>query len=63
MDETVTTANNWKNISMNRKVRVCTRGNATLTIRSVPSIEIAGVPTATQIPSIKNANISIERLA
>ena len=63
MDETVTTANNWKNISMNRKIRVCTRGNATLVIRSVPSITIAGVPTATQIPSIKNANISIERLA
>ena len=63
MDETVTTANLWKNISMNRKIRVCTRGNVTLSIKSIPSITIAGVPTATQIPSIKNANISIERLA
>lgn len=63
MDETVTTANLWENISMNRKIRVCTRGNATLTIRSVPSISVEEVPTATQIPSIKNANISIERLA
>ena len=63
MDETVTTANNWKNIAMNRKIRVCVRGNATLVIRSIPSITIAGVATATQIPSLKNTNISIERLA
>ena len=63
MDETVTTANNWKNMSMNRKIRVCLRGNATLVVKSIPSITIAGVPTATQIPSLKNTNISIERLA
>lgn len=63
MNETITTANNWKNISMNRKIRVCLRGNATLSIKSIPSISIAGVPTATQIPSIKSANISITRLA
>ena len=63
MNETITTANNWKNISMNRKIRVCLRGNATLSIKSIPSISIAGVPTATQITSIKSANISITRLA
>lgn len=63
MNEAITTANNWKNISMNRKIRVCLRGNATLSIKSIPSISIAGVPTATQIPSIKSANISITRLA
>lgn len=63
MDETVTTANNWKNISMNRKIRVCLRGNAALSIKSIPSISIVGVPTATQIPSLKNTNISVERLA
>lgn len=63
MDETVTTANNWKNVAMNRKIRVCVRGNATLVVKSIPSISIAGVPTATQIPSLKNTNISIERLA
>ena len=63
MDENITTANNWKNVAMNRKIRVCIRGNATLVIRSIPSITIAGVATATQIPSLKNTNISIERLA
>lgn len=63
MDEEITTANNWKNISMNRKIRVCARGNATLVIKSIPSVIVNGVSTATQIPNIKNANISIERLA
>lgn len=63
VDETISTANNWENMSFNKKIRVCSRGNVTITVRSVPTISIAGVPTATQIPSIKNANISIERLA
>lgn len=62
-DETVTTANNWKNVALNKKIRVCVRGNATITIRSIPSILIADVATATQIPSIKNANLSIEKIA
>ena len=63
MDEVVSTANNWRNISMNRKIRVCLKGNATLVIKSIPSITIGGVATETQIPSLKNANISVERLA
>lgn len=63
MNEEITTANNWKNISMNRKIRVCARGNATLVIKSITSVIVNGVSTATQIPNIKNANISIERLA
>ena len=63
VDETITTANNWKNISFNKKIRVCGRGSVTLTVQSIPSILIDDVSTATQIPSIKNANISIERLA
>jgi len=63
VDTTIATANNWENMSFNKKLRVCTRGSVTLTVRSVPTISIAGVSTATQIPSVKNANISIERLA
>ena len=62
-NETITTANNWKNIGFNKKIRVCARGSVTITVRSIPSISIDGVATATQIPSVKNANISIERLA
>ena len=63
MDETVTTANDCKNVSMSRKIRVCVRETATLVIKRIPSISIVGVATATEIPSLKNTNISIEKIA
>lgn len=61
IDEEITTANVFKNVSMNKKIRVCGRGNVTITIQSVPAIVSNGTSTDTQIPIIKNANISIER--
>ena len=63
MDATITTAGIWRNISANKKVRICTRGSATITINSVPTTTYNGTTTDTQIPTVKNANISIERLA
>lgn len=53
----------FTNVSVDKKIRVCTRGSVTITVASVPSIVYDGTATATQIPIIKNANISIERLA
>ena len=53
----------YTNISATKKVRVCGRGNVTITIASVPKIVYDGTATDTQIPIVKNANISIERLA
>lgn len=61
--DTPVTAGVFTNVGVNKKIRVCGRGNVNITIQSVPSITSAGVTTATQIPTIKNANISIERLA
>lgn len=63
MDITTAAANAWDNISFNKKIRVCTRGNVTLTIRSVPTVLVNNVATATEVPILKNTNISIERLA
>lgn len=63
MDVTTAAANAWENISMNKKIRVCTRGSVTLTVRSVPTVDVAGTATVTEIPTLKNTNISIERLA
>ena len=63
MDATITTAGVWRNVSANKKIRVCGRGNVTLTINSLPATSYDGTSTITQIPTIKNANISIERLA
>lgn len=65
VDKNIVTANEWSNVAFNKKIRVCGRGNAsaTLTIQSVPSVVIDETATETQIPIIKNSNISIERLA
>ncbi len=61
--DTPVTVGIYTNVSASKKIRVCGRGNVTLTVASVPTITYDGTSTATQIPTIKNASISIERLA
>ena len=61
--DTPVTVGIYTNVSVDKKIRVCTRGSVTLTVASVPSIVYDGTATPTQIPIVKNANISIERLA
>lgn len=51
----------YSNVSSHKFIRVCNRGNASITIRAVPSITYDGTTTDTEIPIIKNANISIVR--
>lgn len=51
----------YTNVSANKRIRVCGRGNVVITVASVPTITYDGTSTDTQIPIIKNANISIER--
>jgi len=67
MDATVTTAGDFENISFNKKIRVCGNGNVDLSINSLPTVTYSGganpTITDTQIAIVKNANISIERLA
>lgn len=67
MDATIATAGDWENISFDKKIRVCCKGTVNLAITSLPTTTFSGtgtpVVTDTQIPIIKNANISIERLA
>jgi len=66
-DVVVATAGEYSNVSMKKYVRVCGRGNVTITINSVPTITYSGgttpVITDTEIPIVKNANISIRRYA
>lgn len=61
--DTPVTADVFTNVSVTKKIRVCNRGNATITVQSVPTITSDDTTTDTQIPTIKNANISIERLS
>jgi len=62
-DAIVATAGEYSNVSIKKYVRVCGRGNVTITVNSVPSITYNNISTDTEIPIVKNANISIKRYA
>lgn len=62
-DSILAVAGDYTNISINKYIRVCGRGSVTLTVQSVPTITYNNVATNTQIPIVKNANISIKRYA
>ena len=61
----VATAGAYYNISFDKLIKVCCRGDVTLSVASVPNVltgaALPGTPTATEIPVIQNANISITK--
>lgn len=66
-DTVIATAGDYDSISIHKYIRVCGRGNVTISINSLPTVTYSGgatpVVTDTEIPIIKNANISIKRYA
>jgi len=63
VDAIVATAGEYTNVSFTKYVRVCGRGSVTITVNSVPTITYDTTTTDTEIPIVKNANISIKRYA
>ena len=61
VDSSVATADEYQNISFTKTIRLCPRANSTITVGSIATI--SGPGTATQVPTVKNVNISIERIA
>ena len=59
----VSTPGDYENLSIHKYIRVCGRGSVTITINSVSSVVYNGTATDTEIPIVKNANISIKRYA
>lgn len=63
----VATAGDYYNVSFDKLIKVCCRGDATLTVQSVPNVltgaTLPGTPTVTEIPVIQSANISIIKKA
>ena len=59
----VVTAGDYYNVSFDKLIKICCRGDASLTIASVPSVltgaTLPGIQTITEIPIIQNANLSI----
>ena len=62
-DTVIAAAGDYENISLTKYVRVCGRGNVTITVNSLPTVVYDGTSTDTQIPIVKNATISIKRYA
>ena len=63
----VATAGDYYNVSFDKLIKICCRGDATLTIASVPNVltgaALPGTATVTEIPVIQNANLSIVKKA
>ena len=61
----VVTAGDYYNVSFDKLIKICCRGDASLTIASVPSVltgaTLPGTPTVTEIPVIQKANVSITK--
>ena len=61
----VATAGDYYNVSFDKLIKICCRGDATLTVASVPNVltgaTLPGTPTVTEIPVLQNANVSITK--
>lgn len=63
----VVTAGDYYNVSFDKILKICCRGDANLTVASVPNVvtgaTLPGTPVVTEIPVIQNANFSIIKKA
>lgn len=63
----ITTAGDYYNVSFDKLIKICCRGDATLTVQSVPNVTtgatLPGTPVVTEIPVLQNANFSIIKKA
>lgn len=62
MDVTVATAGDYYNISFTKILEVCPRVNTTIAIGSIPAIGGVTPAIVTEIPTIKDGNLIIEKL-
>ena len=64
MAETLAAAGDYANIGITKEIKVCCKGNASISVRAVPTVPTATDPTTpidTQVPIIANANLVIDR--
>ena len=63
VDTQVTTANTYRNVAFTKMIKVCPRVNTTIAVGSLSAIGGVSPAVATQIPTIKDANLIIEKIA
>lgn len=62
----VAAAGEYYNISIHKIIPICCRGDATITIASVPSVLTGATtptPTDTEIPLLQNVNLTIKKIS
>ena len=63
----ITTAGDYVNVSFDKLIKICCRGDATLSVAAVPSIltgdTTPGTATVTEVPVVQNANFYITKEA
>ena len=62
VDTQVTTANTYRNVAFSKIIRLCPRTNTTISVGSLAAIGGVTPTVATQIPTIKDANLIIRRI-
>lgn len=66
MASDIAAADDYENIGINKKIKVCCKGNSTISVRSVSAVPTPTDPTTvveTEIPIIVSANLSINRIS
>lgn len=63
MDATITTPGDYVNISFTKVIEVCPRVNTTFAIGSIPAVGGVTPVVTTEVPTIKDANLIIEKLS
>jgi len=63
VDVDVTTPGVYTNVSFSKLIRICPRVNTTIAVGSLPAIGGVTPVVATEIPTIKDANIIIRKIA
>ena len=66
MGTTITAGDDYANIGINKKIKVCCNGNANISVRAIPVVPTPSDPTTpidtVDSPIIASANFSITRL-
>ena len=63
MDADITTPDVYTNISFTKLLKICPRVNTTIAVGSIPAIGGVTPAVETEIPTIKDANFIIEKIA
>lgn len=63
IDSVVTTAGEYQNVSFTKIIEVCPRVNTTISVGSLPALGGVTPIVETEVPTIKDANLIIRKIA